>query len=220
MNQQLSAKAANFQDFLSSRGIEEKVVELSESTRTSAEAAAAIGCEVEEIAKSIVFYVKDTLRPILVIASGTNRVDEKKLKKLVGGKLKRADADFVREVTGFVIGGVPPAGHIEPLQTFMDLDLLQFSQVWAAAGSPYAVFPIKPQVLLELCTAEAVDIKVNSSGQKKQNPASTVSTDKHEGRPVIRRTPFKGFEHFQPSLPHCFPGGHSSEKLGVKFGHQ
>ena len=161
MNQQLSAKAANFQVFLSSRGIEEKVVELSESTRTSAEAAAAIGCEVEEIAKSIVFYVKDTLRPILVIASGTNRVDEKKLKKLVGGKLKRADADFVREVTGFVIGGVPPAGHIEPLQTFMDLDLLQFSQVWAAAGSPYAVFPIKPQVLLELCTAEAVDIKVN-----------------------------------------------------------
>ena len=97
MNQQLSAKAANFQDFLSSRGIEEKVVELSESTRTSAEAAAAIGCEVEEIAKSIVFYVKDTLRPILVIASGTNRVDEKKLKKLVGGKLKRADAEFVRE---------------------------------------------------------------------------------------------------------------------------
>ena len=161
MNQQLSAKAANFQKFLSSRGIEEKVVELSESTRTSAEAAAAIGCEVEEIAKSIVFYVKDTLRPILVIASGTNRVDEKKLKKLVGGKLKRADADFVREVTGFVIGGVPPAGHIEQLQTFMDLDLLQFSQVWAAAGSPYAVFPIKPQVLLELCTAEAVDIKVN-----------------------------------------------------------
>ena len=113
MNQQLSAKAANFQKFLSSRGIEEKVVELSESTRTAAEAAAAIGCEVEEIAKSIVFYVKDTLRPILVIASGTNRVDEKKLKKLVGGKLKRADADFVREVTGFVIGGVPPAGHIE-----------------------------------------------------------------------------------------------------------
>ena len=93
MNQQLSAKSANFQKFLSSRGIEGKVVELSESTRTSAEAAAAIGCEVEEIAKSIVFYVKDTLRPILVIASGTNRVDEKKLKKLVGGKLKRADAD-------------------------------------------------------------------------------------------------------------------------------
>ena len=84
MNQQLSAKAANFQDFLSSRGIEGKVVELSESTRTAAEAAAAIGSEVDEIAKSIVFYVKDTLRPILVIASGTNLVDEKKLKKLVG----------------------------------------------------------------------------------------------------------------------------------------
>ena len=95
MNQQLSAKAANFQDFL---------------------------CQ-------------GYPPTILVIAGGTNRVNEKKLKKLVGGKLKRADADFVREVTGFVIGGVPPAGHIEPLQTFMDLDLLQFSQVWAAAGS-------------------------------------------------------------------------------------
>ena len=121
MNQQLSAKTANFQDFLSSRGIEEKVVELSESTRTSAEAAAAIGCEVEEIAKSIVFYVKDTLRPILVIASGTNRVDEKKLKKLVGGKLKRADADFVLEVTGFLIGGVtdqdtPKKGERRPYE--------------------------------------------------------------------------------------------------------
>ena len=85
MNQQLSAKAANFQKFLSSRGFEGKVVELSESTRTAAEAATAIGCEVEEIAKSIVFYVKDTLRPILVIESGITRVDEKKLKKLVGG---------------------------------------------------------------------------------------------------------------------------------------
>ena len=75
--------------------------------------------------------------------------------------MKRADADFVWEVTGFVIGGVTPAGHIEPLQKFMDLDLLQFSQVWAAAGFPNVVFPIKPKVLLELCTAEAVDIKVN-----------------------------------------------------------
>ena len=161
MNQQLSAKAANFQDFLSSRGIEEKVVELSESTRTSAEKPRRQSAVKWRRLQSRSFFIKDTLRPILVIASGTNRVDEKKLKKLVGGKLKRADADFVREVTGFVIGGVPPAGHIEPMQTFMDLDLLQFSQVWAAAGSPYAVFPIKPQVLLELCTAEAVDIKIN-----------------------------------------------------------
>ena len=162
MNQQLSAKAANFQDFLSSSGIEEKVVELSESTRTSAEAAAAIGCEVEEIAKSIVFYVQDTLRPILVIASGTNRVDEKKLKKLVGGKLKRADADFVREVTGFVIGGVPPAGHIEPLQTFMDLDLLNFHK----SGQPLVLltrfFPSNPNcfwnyALLKQLTSRSTD---------------------------------------------------------------
>ena len=163
MNQQLSAKAANFQGFLSPRGIEEKVVELSESTRTSAEAAAAIGCEVEEIAKSIVFYVKDTLRPILVIASGTNRVDEKKLKKLVGGKLKRADADFVREVTGFVIGGVPPAGHIEPLQTFMDLDLLNFRSSGQRLVLLRRFFPSNPRcfwnyALLKQLTSRSTDL--------------------------------------------------------------
>ena len=219
MNQQLSAKAANFQKFLSSRGIEEKVVELSESARTSAEAAAAIGCDVEEIAKSIVFYVKDTLRPILVIASGTNRVDEKKLKKLVGGKLKRADADFVREVTGFVIGGVPPAGHIEPLQTFMDLDLLNFRRSGQRLVLLTRFFPSNPRCFWNYALPKQLTSR-STDPQKKQNPVSTVSTDKHEGRPVIRRTPFKGFEHFQPSLPHCFPGGHSSEKLGVKFGHQ
>ena len=86
---------------------------------------------------------------------------KKKLKKSIGGKLKRADADFVREATGFPIGGVPPAGHIEPLQTFLDEDLFQYSRVWAAAGTPHAVFPVKPQELLELCTAEAFDIKVS-----------------------------------------------------------
>ena len=161
MKQSLSSTAANYQDFIKSRGIEGEVVELPDSTRTAAEAASAIGCEIAEIAKSVVFYVKDTLRPVLVIASGINRVDEKKLKKIIGGKLKRADADFVREATGFAIGGVPPAGHIEPLQTFLDEDLFQYSLVWAAAGTPHAVFPVKPQELLELCTAEAFDIKVS-----------------------------------------------------------
>ncbi|HCP34244.1 MAG TPA: YbaK/EbsC family protein, partial [Deltaproteobacteria bacterium] len=103
MKQSLSSTAANYQDYIKSRGIEGKVVELPDSTRTAAEAAFAIGCEIAEIAKSVVFYVKDTHRPVLVIASGINRVDEKKLKKIIGGKLKRADADFVREATGFAI---------------------------------------------------------------------------------------------------------------------
>ena len=220
MNQQLSAKAANFQKFLSSRGFEGKVVELSESTRTSAEAAAAIGCEVEEIAKSIVFYVKDTLQPILVIASGTNRVDEKKLKKLVGGKLKRADADFVREVTGFVIGGVPPARHtLSRCRHLWIWTFYNFHRSGQRLVLLTRFFPSNPRcfwnyALPKQLTSRSTDLV------KKQNPVSTVSTDKHEGRPVIRRTPFKGFEHFQPSLPHCFPGGHSSEKFGVEFGHQ
>ena len=86
---------------------------------------------------------------------------KKKLKKIIGGKLKRVDADFVREATGFAIGGVPPAGHIEPMQTFLDEDLFKYSHVWVAAGTPHAVFPEKPKELSELCTAEVFDIKVS-----------------------------------------------------------
>ena len=113
-----------------------------------------------EIAKSLIFYVKETNQPVVAVMSGANRMDEKKLKQLIDGKLKRADAEFVKNRTGFAIGGVPPAGHKESLQTFVDEDLLKFSQVWSAAGNPHAVFPLKPQELLELCSAQVVDIKV------------------------------------------------------------
>jgi prolyl-tRNA editing enzyme YbaK/EbsC (Cys-tRNA(Pro) deacylase) len=126
------------------------VLEFDASTRTSAEAAAAIGCEVAEIAKSLVFRAKASGRPVLVVASGTNRVDEKKLAEWIGEKISRPDADFVRAATGFAIGGVPPVGHATAPVTVIDEDLLRFETIWAAAGTPNAVFKLTPAELLEL----------------------------------------------------------------------
>lgn len=134
------------------------VLEFDASTRTSADAAAAIGCEVAEIAKSLVFKAAKSGRPVLVIASGTNRVDEKKVAKLIGEKISRADADFVREATGFAIGGVPPIGHATPPLTLIDEDLLRFEMIWAAAGTPNAVFKLTPAQLKEITGGEVVAI--------------------------------------------------------------
>jgi prolyl-tRNA editing enzyme YbaK/EbsC (Cys-tRNA(Pro) deacylase) len=127
-----------------------QVLEFDESTRTSAEAAAAIGCEVAQIAKSLIFRAATSGRAVLAIASGANRVDEKKLGRLIGEKIARADADFVREKTGFAIGGVPPVGHAEPLTTLIDEGLFAFDVIWAAAGTPNAVFRLTPADLLRL----------------------------------------------------------------------
>ncbi|HEY7618164.1 MAG TPA: YbaK/EbsC family protein [Solirubrobacteraceae bacterium] len=114
-------------------------------TRTAADAAAAIGCEVGAICKSLVFRVGD--EPLLVIASGANRVDEERF------GAQKADAAFVREQTGFAIGGVPPYGHARPLRTILDEDLLGYETVWAAAGTPSSVFPIVPADLVRLAGA-------------------------------------------------------------------
>lgn len=127
-----------------------QVLEFDASTRTAAEAAAAIGCSVAEIAKSLIFRAEPSGRAVLAIASGVNRVDERKLSALVGERIARADADFVREKTGFVIGGVPPLGHAEPLVTFLDESLDGFETIWAAAGTPNAVFRVTPGDLLRL----------------------------------------------------------------------
>jgi prolyl-tRNA editing enzyme YbaK/EbsC (Cys-tRNA(Pro) deacylase) len=114
---------------------------LPDSTRTAPEAAAAVGCEVGQICKSLVFRVGDD--PLLVVASGANRVDEARF-----GATK-ADAAFVRETTGFAIGGVAPVGHARPIDTVVDEDLLRYDVVWAAAGTPRAVFAIAPRALVE-----------------------------------------------------------------------
>jgi Cys-tRNA(Pro) deacylase len=138
-------------------GPEFQVLEFEASTRTSQEAAAAIGCTVAEIAKSLIFRSADG-RAVLVIASGVNRVDEKKVRALLGQKIERADADFVREATGYAIGGVPPLGHATAPIVLVDGDLQRFPFVWAAAGTPNAVFRIAPADLIHLTHGQVADI--------------------------------------------------------------
>jgi prolyl-tRNA editing enzyme YbaK/EbsC (Cys-tRNA(Pro) deacylase) len=147
---ELSSSAQKVQDALSALGLTLEVVELPDSTRTAAEAAAAIGCEVAQIVKSLIFKGKRSGQPVLVVASGSNRVAEKLIEAQLGEPLGKADADFVRERTGFVIGGVPPVGHREKLATFIDEDLLTMPEIWAAAGTPHAVFRLAPTDLVQM----------------------------------------------------------------------
>ena len=157
---ELSPSARKVQEALQTLGLSIQVVELPGSTRTAVEAAQAVGCQVGQIVKSLVFKTKRSLRPVLVLASGANRVDERKLENLIGEPLGKADADFVRQHTGFVIGGVPPVGHLEQLQAYIDQDLLEYEQLWAAAGTPHAVFRLKPDDLVRITTGQVVEIKV------------------------------------------------------------
>jgi prolyl-tRNA editing enzyme YbaK/EbsC (Cys-tRNA(Pro) deacylase) len=150
MISELSQSAMRVQEYLAARGHALRVVELADSTRTAADAAKAIGCEVAQIVKSLVFRAKDSGRPVLVVASGVNRVDEAKVAALLGEPVGKADAAFVRECTGFAIGGVPPVGHAEQIVAIMDEDLQQYVEIWAAAGTPHAVFRLTPDILREL----------------------------------------------------------------------
>lgn len=155
----LSSSAKKVQEALDQWGLPGRVVELPATTRTAAEAAQAVGCQVGQIAKSLLFKTKQTLRPVLVIASGRNRVNEKGLAHLLGEAIVKADADFVREQTGFVIGGVPPIGHKNEILTFVDEDLLQYEQIWAAAGTPFAVFHLTPAELTQIVPGRVINIK-------------------------------------------------------------
>jgi prolyl-tRNA editing enzyme YbaK/EbsC (Cys-tRNA(Pro) deacylase) len=155
----LSPGAQKVQDVLKALGFANNVVELQATTRTSAEAAQAVGCRVEQIAKSIIFQGKQTHRPLLVIASGPNRVNEKRIEEFISEPLGKADADYVRKHTGFVIGGVPPIGHLEKLEIFIDEDLLQHEEIWAAAGSPNAVFQLTPSDLVKMTGGRVISIK-------------------------------------------------------------
>ncbi|MCI0406363.1 MAG: YbaK/EbsC family protein [candidate division Zixibacteria bacterium] len=155
----LSPSAQKVQDTLHSFGFTCEVRELSATTRSAAEAAAAIGCQVAQIAKSLVFRTRTSGKPVLVIASGKNRVDEKKLSAYLGEPIERADADFVRAKTGFAIGGVPPVGHSEKLETFIDEALFQYDTIWAAAGTPNAVFQLAPRELVKLTGGKVERVK-------------------------------------------------------------
>jgi prolyl-tRNA editing enzyme YbaK/EbsC (Cys-tRNA(Pro) deacylase) len=144
MSENLSSSALRVQEALAALGFAYRVHQLPASTRTAREAAAAVGCELGQIAKTLVFRRKDSGTPILVITSGTNRVDEARLKDILGEAIVKADADAVREWTGFSIGGVPPLGHRQAIETLIDQDLLQYAEIWAAAGTPNSVFPLSP----------------------------------------------------------------------------
>jgi prolyl-tRNA editing enzyme YbaK/EbsC (Cys-tRNA(Pro) deacylase) len=156
----MKPSAQKVQDALCAQGFTNQVVELPDSTRTSVEAAAAAGCTVGQIAKSLVFAGKSSGQALLVIASGSNRVDEKRLAALAGEKITRPDAEFVRAQTGFAIGGVPPIGHANPLRTYIDADLLGYDEIWAAAGHPNAVFRLTPAELVQMTGGIVAALKI------------------------------------------------------------
>jgi prolyl-tRNA editing enzyme YbaK/EbsC (Cys-tRNA(Pro) deacylase) len=150
---------AQVQQALRECGLSTVVREMPASTRTAKEAAEAIGCGVGQIAKSLVFRGRESGRPLLIIVSGTNRVNEPAFAALVGEPIERATPDFVRETTGYAIGGIPPVGLVRPMSVWMDRDLLGYERVWAAAGTPFAVFSIPPRELQRVSGAALVDVK-------------------------------------------------------------
>jgi prolyl-tRNA editing enzyme YbaK/EbsC (Cys-tRNA(Pro) deacylase) len=156
---QLSPSAQKIQDLLYSLGFNYTVVEHAESTRTAQEAADRAGCELGQIIKSLIFRGKASGKPILVLTSGSNRVDEKRISGYAEESISRADADFVRSVTGFAIGGVPPIGHNEKMDTYLDEDLMQYLVVWAAAGTPNAIFELTPTDLQKITGGKIVQVK-------------------------------------------------------------
>jgi prolyl-tRNA editing enzyme YbaK/EbsC (Cys-tRNA(Pro) deacylase) len=155
----LTKSAQIVQEVLAKKGHSLHVVELSASTRTAKEAAATIGCTVAQIIKSLIFRTQTTGKPILILASGINRVNEQTIEKEIGEKISKADADFTREVTGFVIGVVPPIGHRQVIQTLIDEDLLQYDELWAAAGTPNAVFNLRSRDLAALTGGKIISIQ-------------------------------------------------------------
>jgi prolyl-tRNA editing enzyme YbaK/EbsC (Cys-tRNA(Pro) deacylase) len=155
----LPPAAQRVQDALLALGRTYVVHQLDRSTRTAAEAADAVGCQVGQIAKSLVFRGQSSGRPVLAIASGANRVSEVRLAELLGEPVGKATPDFVREATGFAIGGVPPVGHASPLPIYIDEDLLQFELIWAAAGTPHTVFPLPPSDLPALTNGRVATLR-------------------------------------------------------------
>jgi len=147
----LSPSAQKVQDFLNQKGFAHlQVQELAASTRTAQEAAEAVGCTVGQIVKSLIFRGATSGQPYLLLVSGANRVNTEQLAEHLGEGLVKPDGEYVRSVTGFAIGGVPPVGHAQHLETLIDPDLLQYPRIYAAAGTPFALFGLSPSELLAL----------------------------------------------------------------------
>jgi Cys-tRNA(Pro) deacylase len=154
----MASSSSRFLDAARKLGIEPEVREFPQGTRTAEDAARAIGVELGQIVKSLVFLADG--RPVLCLVSGPNRLDTRKLAQIAGAtKIDRADADSVRAATGYVVGGVPPFGHEGDIPVYCDGDLLQYEMVWAAAGTPMSVFAIEPQRLADVCEATIGDLK-------------------------------------------------------------
>lgn len=155
----LSPAAQRIQDTLQGLGVACAVVEMGQTTRSAQDAAGAVGCEVGQIAKSLVFEGASSHRALLVITSGANRVDEALISAVAAEPVRKANADFVRRKTGYAIGGVPPVGHMENLTIFIDEDLMAHSEIWAAAGTPQAVFKLTPQELQKITGGRVIRVK-------------------------------------------------------------
>ena len=155
----LSPSAQKIQDLLNTLGYNYTVIEHTESTRTAQEAAERAGCELGQIVKSLIFKGNDSGKPILVLTSGANRVDEKRIHEYAGESISRANADFVRAATGFAIGGVPPVGHPQAMETYIDEDFLQYQTIWSAAGTPNAIFELKTEDLQTMTNGNIVRVK-------------------------------------------------------------
>jgi prolyl-tRNA editing enzyme YbaK/EbsC (Cys-tRNA(Pro) deacylase) len=155
----LPASAARVQADLAARGFSHEIVVFERPVRTAADAAAAVGCAVAQIVKSLVFRRADDGRPVLVVASGAGRVDEARVTAAIGTAIGKADADYVRETTGFAIGGVPPIGHRRPLETLIDADLMAHAEIWAAAGHPNTVFRLTPDELVRMTGGRVVTVR-------------------------------------------------------------
>lgn len=153
----LPKSAQSVQSALEKAGLTCKVLALPSSTRTAIEAANSIGCAISQIVKSLIFKTKETQRPVLVLVSGPNKVNEKKIAYYINEEIIKADAEFTRNITGFAIGGIPPIGHKTAIDLiFIDQDLIKLEEVWAAAGTPNTVFCIKSKDLVTITNASAL----------------------------------------------------------------
>ena len=159
MTSDLSRRAQRVQSAFFEQGIDCDILELTESTATAEQAAEAVGCQVGQIVKSLVFRGKESGEPFLLLVSGSNRVDTKKVAAVAAEAVKMAPPEYVRRKTGFAVGGVPPVGHLEALKTFVDEDLFQFDDLWAAAGTSHALFKLSPQDLVQVTQGQVISVK-------------------------------------------------------------
>jgi Cys-tRNA(Pro) deacylase len=158
MPNRLNTSVRKVEKALEGYGLECPVLTMKETTRSAQDAANSLGCGVEQIVKSLVFMTKKTKKPILVLASGANRVNTKKIRNFLSEPIKMADPDFVRAKTGFVVGGVPPLGHTSSLETFIDEDLLKYPEIWAAAGTSNTMFKFSPDDLQKITHGKVISV--------------------------------------------------------------